>query len=75
MVLPIQRRGFRILPSDHELIATMTPEHQAVLRVRGSYKAIAEELGLAEGTVKSRLSRARDALELKRITAKVNADG
>jgi DNA-directed RNA polymerase specialized sigma24 family protein len=72
---PINRRGFRVLTSDRELIETMTPEHQAVLRARGNYKKICEDLAIPAGTLKSRLSRARDALELKRITAKVNADG
>jgi len=46
---------------------TLGPEHQAVLVLREmetlSYEEIAGRLGVAPGTVKSRLSRARDALK------------
>lgn len=49
-----------------EALATLGREHRAVLVLREmetlSYEEIAEALGVAPGTVKSRLSRARNAL-------------
>lgn len=50
----------------HQALATLDPEHREVLLLREfdglDYHHIADALGIAEGTVKSRLSRARSAL-------------
>jgi DNA-directed RNA polymerase specialized sigma24 family protein len=53
---------FALLPEDEELIAQLPPEQQAALRSEGSYAARAEQMGVAIGTVRSRLHRARAAL-------------
>ncbi len=62
---------FKILDTDGPLIERLSPKHQDVLRVAGSYREIATLLGIAsEGTVKSRLHRARVALvELREKSA------
>ena len=52
-----------------EAMAQLEPEHRHILTLRVvnelSYAEIAEILGIREGTVKSRLSRARDSLRKK----------
>ena len=56
-------------------------EHRAILLLREveglSVEQVAESLGLPQGTVKSRLSRARDALrrQLLAVAATVTASG
>jgi RNA polymerase sigma-70 factor (ECF subfamily) len=60
----------------HEALAALPKEHRAVLVLREmeslSYEEIAATLGVAPGTVKSRLNRARNALKktLRRMAAK-----
>ncbi|HEY4275568.1 MAG TPA: sigma factor-like helix-turn-helix DNA-binding protein [Rhizomicrobium sp.] len=63
---------FRLLPDDDALIAMLPPEQQAVLRSHGSYAKRAEEFGVAIGTIRSRLHRAREALT--RLRAERDAD-
>jgi len=53
---------FALLPEDQDLIAELPAEQQAALRSEGSYAARAEQMGVAIGTVRSRLHRARAAL-------------
>ncbi|HXS05357.1 MAG TPA: sigma-70 region 4 domain-containing protein [Rhizomicrobium sp.] len=53
---------FDFLPGDEDLIAQLPPEQQAALRAQGSYAQRAQEMGIAVGTVRSRLHRARAAL-------------
>jgi DNA-directed RNA polymerase specialized sigma24 family protein len=53
---------FDLLPGDEDLIAQLPPEQQAALRAQGSYAQRAQEMGIAVGTVRSRLHRARAAL-------------
>jgi RNA polymerase sigma-70 factor (ECF subfamily) len=51
----------------HAALATLTPEHRAVLLLREvdglSYKEMAESLGCAEGTIMSRLFHARKRMQ------------
>ena len=58
----------------HEAIAKLSEEHREVIILRDlndySYDAIAESLGIEPGTVKSRLSRARESL--RKILLKEN---
>lgn len=53
---------FALTPGDEALIAALPPEQQAALRAEGSYAERAERMGVAVGTVRSRLHRARSAL-------------
>lgn len=53
---------FDLKPGDEDLIAQLPAEQQAALRAQGSYAQRAEEMGIAVGTVRSRLHRARAAL-------------
>lgn len=51
---------FKLTKADDALIALMSDAHQGVLRLNGSsYEEIAKQLGIAAGTAKSRLHRAR----------------
>jgi DNA-directed RNA polymerase specialized sigma24 family protein len=47
---------------DEELMTRLTAGYQEILRAKGSYIEIASSLGIAVGTVRSRLHRARSAL-------------
>lgn len=60
------RRAFRIQPSDMELIGQLKAEHREILLCEGSYVERAARLNVAVGTVRSRLHRARAALEALR---------
>lgn len=53
---------FRLAPGDEALIDKLPPAQQHALRSEGSYAKRAEQLGVAIGTVRSRLHRAREAL-------------
>ncbi|HEY2837289.1 MAG TPA: sigma factor-like helix-turn-helix DNA-binding protein [Rhizomicrobium sp.] len=53
---------FELTPEDQDLIAQLPAEQQAALRSEGSYASRAEQMGVAIGTVRSRLHRARAAL-------------
>jgi DNA-directed RNA polymerase specialized sigma24 family protein len=52
-----------IKETDQELIKQLSVEHQAALNIKTDYKAAALELGINVGTLKSRRSRAFQALE------------
>jgi DNA-directed RNA polymerase specialized sigma24 family protein len=53
---------FELTPDDQDLIARLPAEQQAALHSEGSYASRAEQMGVAIGTVRSRLHRARAAL-------------
>lgn len=53
---------FALTPEDQDLIAQLPAEQQAALNSEGSYATRAEQMGVAIGTVRSRLHRARAAL-------------
>jgi DNA-directed RNA polymerase specialized sigma24 family protein len=53
---------FAFLPGDEALIEQLPAEQQVALKSEGSYAQRAQEQGLAIGTVRSRLHRARAAL-------------
>jgi len=55
-------RGFVIVESDEPLIAALSPNHQIVLHLTGSYAEMREQLKVPPGTLRSRLHRARAAL-------------
>ena len=61
-----ERRNFRLEPADLELIDQLKAEHREILLCDGSYVERATKLNLAIGTVRSRLHRARAALEALR---------
>lgn len=63
----MNRRGFRLLETDD--LSKIKPRHVLVLvavEAGQSYSQIAKTLGIPEGTVKSRISRARAAVEALR---------
>jgi RNA polymerase sigma-70 factor (ECF subfamily) len=55
-------RGVALMQSDDPLLEYLSPPHRQILRAEGSYEEIAAALGIPVGTVRSRLSRARQAL-------------
>ena len=68
---------FVLEPGDEDLIAQLPAEQQAALRSEGSYVERAQQMGVAIGTVRSRLHRARAALTQlreKQRTAKSESD-
>lgn len=62
-------KGLEITEADADLIAKMPEDYRQILGMKGRYRAQAEELGVAIGTIKSRLSRARAALVVAREKA------
>jgi hypothetical protein len=67
---------FRLLPGDEALIEQLSPGQRAILKSDGSYVKRAEDLGIAIGTVRSRLHRAREALsQLRALRDGANTDG
>ena len=67
---PVPEQGWLPVPGDPDLaaaLARLTPDHRAVIVCRyfldWSVEQTAEALGVAEGTVKSRLSRSLDTLK------------
>ncbi|MES2256554.1 MAG: hypothetical protein V4559_16130 [Pseudomonadota bacterium] len=64
---------FALLPGDEILIDQLSPEHQKILRSEGSYEKRADEFGVAVGTIRSRLHRAREALSRLRIERDTDA--
>ena len=57
-----KHQHFTLTAADEALISMLPPEQQAALRSEGSYAQRAEQMGVAIGTVRSRLHRARSAL-------------
>jgi DNA-directed RNA polymerase specialized sigma24 family protein len=57
-----KHQHFMLTSADEALVAMLPPEQQAALRSEGSYAQRAEQMGVAIGTVRSRLHRARNAL-------------
>lgn len=55
-------KNFAITDADAPLLPMLSPAHRAVLSATGSYAEIATALTIAEGTVKSRIHRAKLAL-------------
>lgn len=54
---------FELQPGDRVLLDRLSAEQRNVLLTSGSYKDRAEKLNIPVGTVRSRLHRARSALE------------
>ena len=57
---------FQLLPNDDALIVRLPAAQRAALQSQGTYEERAAALGVAVGTVRSRLHRARAALEALR---------
>jgi DNA-directed RNA polymerase specialized sigma24 family protein len=57
---------FGFLAGDEALFSNLSPAHSAVLLSRGSYEERAAALDIPIGTLRSRLHRARAALEALR---------
>jgi DNA-directed RNA polymerase specialized sigma24 family protein len=55
-------RALKITDADAALIAKLPEDYQEALAMTGPYGARAAQLGVAVGTIKSRLNRARAAL-------------
>ena len=66
---------FALEPEDQDLIAQLPVEQQTALRSEGSYASRAEQMGVAIGTVRSRLHRARAALVRLRETRDASGNG
>jgi DNA-directed RNA polymerase specialized sigma24 family protein len=58
--------GFALRPGDEELLDQLSPQQQKILLSEGPYNDLAAALGVAVGTLKSRLHRARAALSALR---------
>jgi DNA-directed RNA polymerase specialized sigma24 family protein len=72
----VSYKGFQILDSDTPLIDGLKETHRQLLAMNGeSYETMAKTHGIPPGTVRSRLHRARVALERARIKAKNNKLG
>lgn len=65
--------NFRVRPDDESLIAQLPPDQQSILRSHGTYAKRAEEFGVAVGTIRSRLHRARGALSRLRAARDASA--
>lgn len=61
-----RRNGSSFQAGDEKLFGLLSDNHLEILRQRGSMEEIAESLHVPVGTVKSRLNRARTALETLR---------
>ena len=63
---PQKYNGFALQPGDEELIDQLSPQWQEILLSEGPYNDLAAAFGVAIGTIKSRLHRARAALSALR---------
>jgi polysaccharide pyruvyl transferase WcaK-like protein len=63
---PQKYTGFALQPGDEELLDQLSPQQQEILRSKGPYNDLAAALGVAVGTIKSRLHRARASLSAVR---------
>lgn len=63
---PQKYLNFRVQPEDHALLASLPEPQRDVLLTDGIYEERARQLGIPVGTVRSRLHRARAALEALR---------
>jgi DNA-directed RNA polymerase specialized sigma24 family protein len=59
---PQKYMGLAPQPGDEDLLDQLSPQHREILQAEGHYAELAEKLGVAIGTVRSRLHRARAAL-------------
>jgi DNA-directed RNA polymerase specialized sigma24 family protein len=62
-------RNFTLTDADKPLLGKLSAKHREILGCTGSYDEIAAALNLNPGTVRSRLNRARNALERLRANA------
>lgn len=67
-------RGYTLDEKDKELLGKLRPHHRAVLTADGTYKQIASALGVPLGTVRSRMNRARTALERLKNVEQLKSD-
>ena len=58
--------GFALQPGDEGLLALLPATQREILLSKGKYKELAATLGVAVGTIRSRLHRARAALSALR---------
>ena len=63
---PQKYTGFALQPGDEELFHQLSPQQQEILRSKGTYNDLAAAFGVAVGTIRSRLHRARAALSALR---------
>ncbi len=56
----------KIMPSDKSLIERLPENQRVLLQSQGQYRERAERFGIPVGTVRSRLHRARTALDILR---------
>jgi DNA-directed RNA polymerase specialized sigma24 family protein len=65
---------FELREGDEELLLQLSAKHSAALLAKGSYEKRAASLGIARGTFKSQLHRARARLEELRKAPQETAD-
>ena len=61
--------GFALRPGDEELLEQLSTQQQEILRSKGTYNDLAATFGVAVGTIRSRLHRARASLSALRERA------
>ena len=69
----IRHKGFQLTDADRPLLDRLSAEHRAALSHTPAQ--LASDLQWKEGTIKSRVHRARNALVALRGTQRVAADG
>jgi DNA-directed RNA polymerase specialized sigma24 family protein len=65
---PLKYLRFKLQPGDKELFDLLPPRQRELIEAEGSYLDLARRFNLPIGTVRSRLHRARAALERLRQT-------
>ena len=63
---PQKYTGIALQRGDEEFLDQLSPQQQEILRSKGTYLDLAAAFGVAVGTIRSRLHRARAALSALR---------
>jgi DNA-directed RNA polymerase specialized sigma24 family protein len=70
---PQKYMGFALQPSDEELLEQLSLQQREILTSKGTYNDLAATFGVAVGTIRSRLHRARASLAALRVLREKSA--